>query len=799
MKNRIVSIALVLSLLAAVFVALPTKGAIDYTGGVRTMDITGQPKDAFFEGEALYVNVTLKNRGTLVDDGIRVELQSANGLVTYDTIYDDTNRPVTGYYNSTIIPRDSLYVPGITGPMAVFNIVAYHDATDTVLAIVPITVRELALKMMPATGPYYPGEEVTITWTTTATTTLFYMHIINETGITKVNWSRQSTTVDGWWSTVWNIDANMADGTYRLRARSEASHSTLSPTIAFQVQKYSLSVQPDRDPTWPYEPHYLTGETAKLNYLVYETSTFMPYAGVSITYSSDWLNSSGNKTWSNGSLTGDSGVQEFLVPTDIALYSDINITYWANESSRSASQKLVLYIDQLFATLAVNAGPYKPGDMVLATVTVKVGPDLVSGASVNVKVERNGTEITSYAAQNLTTDLQGEAKHTFALADASAQDGYIVTAVVTKAGYSVTKKASFYVQWGGSLTVQFDKLYYFSGDTASVSFKAVWNNLMIEDPSIGYQVYAASGLLSTGNTTGQDVTVTIPDDYYGSLTVSARANYDGNLLSGSDVAQVYFAMIVLTPAVTTYSPGDTVTFNYEVVGGLSSASISYKIRDSALVNVAAGDLSGMSGSFEFVVPVEHPSSSYRADVTLTDSGGRYASADSTVGIIHDFELKIWSGKSGYTSGEFKPGQTVKVHYSISSYQQEDRPVYVIVLSDDWSNEDSLYQVTASSGVISYKLPADTPKGELEITAALWDGVLEDDLSDDSTKVVVNDQLSGWDRSVAGMSASNFIILVLIIIMILLLIVMPFLKARMEAPKAPKPEPVPPPPEMPKTP
>jgi hypothetical protein len=799
MKNRIVSIALVLCLLAAVFVALPTKGAIDYTGGVRTMDITGQQKVAFFEGDALYVNVTLMNMGTLVNQGIRVELQSTDGTWTYDTIYGNTNRPVTGYYNSTIVPRNWLDVPYISGPMAVFNIVAYHDASDTVLEIVPITVRELALRMMPAFGPYYPGEEVTITWTTTYSTTLFYMHIINETGVTKVNWSRESTTVDGWWSAVWNIDPNMADGNYRLRARSEATHATLSPTLNFQVQKYSLSVQPDRDPTWPYNPHYLPGETAKLNYLVYETATFMPYPGVSITYSSSWLNTSGNMTWLNGTLTGDSGIQEFLVPTDIALYSDIDIVYWANESSRSDSLSLVLYIDQLFATLAVNAGPYRPGDMVLATVTVKVGPDVVSGATVNVKVERNGTDITSYGADNLTTDLQGQARHTFTLVDASAQDGYVVTAVVTKAGYSVTKKASFYVTWGGSLTVQFDKLYYFSGDTASVSFKAVWNNQMIVDPSIGYQVYSASGLLSTGNTTGQDITVAIPDDYYGSLTVSAQANYNGNLLSGSDGAQVYFAMIVLTPSVTSYSPGDTVTFNYEVVTGLSSASMSYKIRDSALVNVAAGDLTGMSGSFEFEVPLLHPSSSYRADVTLTDSAGRYASADSTVWIVADFELKIWSGKSGYTSGEFKPGQTIKVHYSITSYLTEDRPVYVIVVSDDWSNSNTIYQVTESSGVLSYKLPVDTPKGELEISAVLWDGVLEDELSDDGTKVVVNDQLSGWDRSVAGMSASDFIILVLIIVMILLLIVMPFLKGRMGAPKAPKPEPVPPAPEAPKTP
>ncbi len=809
MKNKIVSIALVLSMLAAVYVAMPTKAAIDYTGSLKTMDSTGNPKDAFFENGDVYVNVTLMFRGTLVNQGIRVELQSADGSILYDTLWGNTNVPVgaIGYYNSTAA-GNWLDVPGISGPMAVFNIVAYHDGTDTVLGMVPITVRELALKMAPSSGPYYPGEEVTITWSTTYSTTLFYMHIINETMVTKVNWSRQSTTVDGWWSVVWVVDANMADGTYRLRARSEATHATISsgPTeIFFEVQKYSLTVQPDRDPTpnwWDpylYAPHYVPGETAKLNYLVYETSTLMPYAGVSITYCSYWVKTDANMTWSNGTLIGDNGVQEFSIPTDIALYSDITIIYWANESSRSDSLTLVLYIDQLFATLELDDYSLYPGDMVVSTVTVEVGPDLVSGAKVDIKVEQNATEIAAYAGSNLTTDLNGQVMHAFTLADASPQDGYVVTATVKLADYTIVKKTSFYVVWTGSLTVKFDKTYYLSGDSATISFKAVWNYQLIENPLIGYQVFASSGLLATGNSTGQDVTVAIPGSYYGMLTVAAQANYNGYLLSDDDDADVYFARIVLTASETRYTPGDTVTFEYEAVTGLTTATIEYQIRDAGYVNVASEALPGMSGSFEFEVPEVHPSTSYTAVVTLTDSGGQFVSAEATVYIVSDFDLKIWSGKSGYVSGEFKPGQTVKIHYSITSYITEDRPAYVLRVYDSWTNSASVYQVTEAKGEVSYKLPSDTPQGEIGITAELIDGVLNVALDSDTTKVVVNSQLSAWERSVGGMGLSDFLILVLIVVMILLLIVMPFLKARSEAPKAPKPEPVPAPPEAPKSP
>jgi len=68
------------------------------------------------------------------------------------------------------------------------------------------------------------------------------------------------------------------------------------------------------------------------------------------------------------------------------------------------------------------------------------------------------------------------------------------------------------------------------------------------------------------------------------------------------------------------------------------------------------------------------------------------------------------------------------------------------------------------------------------------------LSVDQTALTVGGQLTGWDKSIAGMSAIDFSILLLLIIMILLLIVMPFLKGRMGAPKpaeAPKVEPPPP--------
>jgi hypothetical protein len=87
-------------------------------------------------------------------------------------------------------------------------------------------------------------------------------------------------------------------------------------------------------------------------------------------------------------------------------------------------------------------------------------------------------------------------------------------------------------------------------------------------------------------------------------------------------------------------------------------------------------------------------------------------------------------------------------------------------------------------------------GQIYIYGGLYDPVQDENLGSDTTQVVINAQLSGWDKSVAGMSAISFTLLILIVIMILLLIIVPFLKGRMGAPKAAEPAKVEPPPPAP---
>jgi hypothetical protein len=178
---------------------------------------------------------------------------------------------------------------------------------------------------------------------------------------------------------------------------------------------------------------------------------------------------------------------------------------------------------------------------------------------------------------------------------------------------------------------------------------------------------------------------------------------------------------------------------------------------------------------------------------MTTAAGGYADADLTVDMLNSHELQIWVEKSGYADGTYKPGQTVKLHYSIGAYVMEPLTSYILRVSTDYNPVGMDFILTDPVGTVEFALPDDAPAAELGIDATLIDPVTGP-VSSDSTALTVGGQLTGWDKSVAGMSAINFSILLLLIIMILLLIVMPFLKGRMGAPKpaeAPKVEPPPP--------
>src|SRR4030042_2064970 len=190
MKSRILSIALALSMLAVVYVAVPMSAAVYYTGSVQTTDENGDAKTVFFvnpdapQGDNIYVAVELMYDGELYNQSIMVVLYDQYGN-DRDWFYADTGVASAGVYNSwEDAPINSLHVPAsITDGqlMVVCDVVVYVDGGWWMeFARTQVIVKQEGLYLDPSSWMYYPGEEVTVTVITRATQD-FYIEVVNGT------------------------------------------------------------------------------------------------------------------------------------------------------------------------------------------------------------------------------------------------------------------------------------------------------------------------------------------------------------------------------------------------------------------------------------------------------------------------------------------------------------------------------------------------------------------------------------------------------------------------------------------
>ncbi len=802
MKDRILSVAVALSLLAVVFVAIPSPAdaAIYYTGTVQTTDDAGDPEDVFFLGDPVYVAVETFFEGNATNLSIRVELQTPTGAVrTWFEAW--TGVTETGLYESwTDAPIQWLNTWwGFDGEIMIYDVVAFANNGDwwdpwEEIDRVQITVRNEGLWLDPPSSTYYPGQEVQVKLVTSNTDD-FYMQVVNDTYVDIFNNSAEGgeETVDGSWYYLWTIDNETADGTYWLNIRDESDHSTWY-SVMIQIAKYLLTID-------SASYFVLPGETVAITYDVVDVATLTPHTGVSIEWRAEYFDEEGDEMVDTGAQDTSRGTFYYDVAEDIALWSDIDLTVWANESDeRSSEDWLEFTVGRLIVDLDMDAGPYLPGDSVTVEVQAFIGVDWtewLEGAEVDLMVEYNGTELAAYGASGMVTDMTGVVMHEFTLANDSAKGTYVVTAVVSKLGSEVTRMATFNVEWGGSLSVEFNKEYYYSGQEASFDFKVVWNNEVQPATSVYYQVYGNGGLLKTGNSTTGSASYTIEDGYVGWISVEAMTVLNGYYYWAADSADVLIADVFVVAEKWVYRAGETVTWTYQITGGIGNATISYAITDDDDLRITSGGLPyALTGEVEFDVPETDPSESYTLEVKVDDGLGHIASDSATVSLYADYEISVWlESSAGFTSGAYEPGDTMRIGYSITTVGVDHMDLYMIWFysEDDWIDHTVL--VTETTGTFDFVIDEGAADGDYWLYADLYDPVGDDWLSWDHVVYSVQADQSTWDKSVGGLSLFDMLVLVLLLVMVILLIVVPFLRGRAGAEKAEKPrsmEHVPPP-------
>jgi hypothetical protein len=798
MKSLILSIALALSMVAVAFAAIPTTAAVYYTGSVQATDGTGAPRNVFFynpssgDSERIYVNVSLEYMGVPTSVPIEVELIGPTGTIE-DWLLDNTNDPATGEYHSwsaTPLAQwlNTGYVNfGDQSALVMDVVLLANIGYWNEIARSQIVLKMEGLTLSPPPSPwYYPGEQITISLVTRQTDE-FYVQVVNETDHVFGNWNNQLAT-DGSWVMEWTLPSNAPDGTYYVYVKAQAD-DTIWYSASFTVQMYVLQIQVERY-------YVLPSETIWIRYDLINLSDLGSVTGATIEWNANYENDTGAEMWLNGTLPGTSGTTTFTVPSDIALYSNVYMTFWGNGSGeRSYVSHQTLYIYQLGGSIDLDDTSYSPGDTVTVTVGATIGSQGAMGAEVDITVEYNGTAIAGYGVSNLMTDRSGQVEYQFVLDTPSAEGSYLVTATISKAGFTVTKMTSFDVIWSGSLTVEFAKDYYYSDEPAMFSFTTVWNTVESPASSVYYMVYDSGyNMIESNTTTTGNGSYFVPAGYVGWIYVQGVVNLNGRLLFGQNSVNVRLADIVIQPGTDSFGPGETIAWAYDIQTGLTNGALSYVVVDNNGDVVDSADLTfAKSGTVSYATPSSDASDSYTITMTLDDGAGNSMTKSSTVYLTAMYKINaVRETNSNFVSGAFESGTKLRFSFTIDSYGAEDLPVYVVYV---WvmgvANEQRIV-LTGDSGTFEYTIPDDATDGSYWVDFNLYDGVTGSYLSSDEISFEVKAHQSAWDSNVGGLSMFNFVLLLLVIILLIVLIILPFLKGRSGRGKS-KPAPLPPPP------
>ncbi|UCE38077.1 MAG: hypothetical protein JSW00_02215 [Thermoplasmata archaeon] len=591
----------------------------------------------------------------------------------------------------------------------------------------------IGIDITPDKDKYSQGEDITIT-----VTSRIYQSDIDVTiydyddwGDKIKSWKDQSMSSKTW-TTTYNLEDNLPDGQYRLCVNDSDTKRNLGQ-LSFNVKKYTLEIQYDAE-------SYLPGEAMNIYYTITSNADGSGVSGTTIEYTLRYYDTEKSE-WEyyySDPISGDeSGAGSFSVdiPDTASKTSQVTFHVWANDT-KDHFYKITDYpsLGYLTASVSVDNPPpdwYLPGDHVEVNIYSEVdGRDPLKEADCALNVSKNGVEISDYTVSGLKTDMEGRLTYIFQLNSDAEIGEYEITVNVSKGDEWDIAMADFEIKEKRKMTLKFkfdNDIYlgtnypqYYSGDTVTVTYTALRGEEVVDNANIKYWIrdsddsyYLASGTSNTG-----EFTFEIPENYE---SRSGRLRFDAKVWDDSESAWMpvgtydYFtayievdrAGLILKPNRNNYSPGDTITVEYSVVGAdIPEASYHYKITDDKGITVKKESLASSKGSFKFTVPTGNVPNSYKIWGYITDANGvNIAQSDVTITRLKGYMLTFTLDKNTY-----RPGETAKLKYKIHSLDGADIPEKFTLT---WAFGGALprsIQTSSSEGTLEIKVPDDAADG-----------------------------------------------------------------------------------------
>jgi hypothetical protein len=526
--------------------------------------------------------------------------------------------------------------------------------------------------------------------------------------------------------------------------------------------------------------------------------------------------------------TGATGTFNINLPTNASLLGTVWITFWANTSGWSEQSSLYLYVAQLSAPvikLSSCAGTcytntFQSGAPIVATVTewLQWQPDVAvhtaaPGATLNILYEAGASVVHPAGSPptTLTTNANGQAQWLFT-ADPVAFSTTGPNALnVTSADPTIpsnkgnSSASNFFVEKSSTaaprIEITFGEAQYYGGDTIFANWTMTGNSTVTQgwNATLWYaQMYSNSGyagLLGQGVTNGSAgmLTLTAPLGFTGTVYLWIYAANATQYIYDESGIGVSAPQILLSSNEPYYQAGDMVTFTVTTLGSiLSSANLQSIVSDSFGARLSSGALTGTTISV--TIPKVAPPTYIEVTVfAVATTGATITNATLYVDLASGFDLSVGvATKSNYVDGSFQPGQTIQFSYAVTVrgyYTMPKAWTIWVWPSNAWENTGlgaEEFQTTASSGMVSYTIPSNSPNGiqtfyiEAQPTSGGYDAT-------NTVAVNVQSNPSGLGLELGAGSGLTLGWLILLIIIVVIAIVL-FLAIRSHGrPKMMKPE------------
>lgn len=504
------------------------------------------------------------------------------------------------------------------------------------------------------------------------------------------------------WIEEYIIPEDVPDGTYYVVVYS--SDGDRLEDEAFELKKYSLDAATDKGA-------YIPRETVEVHYTVEELIDGSEASNLDVEYRITYYDEDFNERVEKEQIPYD-GHFEFEVPEDILVASSLIIELWANGTAQEHTTYWwsTINVGELAVSFETDDDEYLPGQTIYVTAETSVFDSKIEDAEVTVMLKHEGEIVGGYESSGRTDD-SGRVVIPIHLSETISDGSYHVNVTAEKhdmIDHAVEREILIKEEIKRlDVILDREKHSYSPGERVEVSYTVTQQGEVV-DANVRYEVFKGYPWLiekvyEKGYASGGTIVFNVPENFNqeDNLYIRVDAKIDQETTGSSLMDIPVFELdLLLNADQNEYVGGETINFDYEVIGTNVTRSETYKVLDRHDDIIEMGEPE--EGEFTFEVP-EVPTSMYevRLEVVSTDGTLVEESLELRKAARYQLEISIETS-SRYTTGVYEPGEEIEIRYKL-------RPVGDAKLPEKISL-NYFFQATNQTG----RIQTDSPEGTFTV-------------------------------------------------------------------------------------